>query len=184
MEDITGLIIYLILAIIGVLAGIYRNKNRKRSVIPPPAETPSAETGPEESYKSEYDPFAGIFEEKFEEEYSKAENNIREEEFVDEQPAKEEELIIDQEVKEEDIYKEKYEEGAAVFDETKQVIISDDYSEITDSSISDQELTKDLTVTDQEKTIIGEGDESSEKKSGFDLRKAVIYSEILKRREY
>ena len=67
MEDLKGLIIYIILAIIGVLASIYRNKNKKKSVIRPPLESSSVETEPAESVESEYDPFAGIFEEKVEE---------------------------------------------------------------------------------------------------------------------
>ena len=43
MEDLTGLIIYIILAIIGVLASIYRNKNKKKSVIPRPLESETIE---------------------------------------------------------------------------------------------------------------------------------------------
>jgi len=184
MEDITGLIIYIILAIIGVLAGIYRNKNKKRSVIRPPLESSPVEVEPAESIESEYDPFAGIFNEKVEEEDYGAESEVREEESVAEQITDKEELITGQDVKEEDTYNKRYEEGVAVFDVTKEVLISDEDSEITDSKIADTELSKDISVTEEEKSIIAEHDESSEMKKRFNARKAVIYSEILKRREY
>jgi hypothetical protein len=181
MEDFTGLIIYIILAIIGILAGIYRTKNKQRSALPPPAKS-SAEEEPGGSYESEYDPFAGIFEEKVEEEYLGTENNIEEEELVTEQNADKEELISEQEVTEKDTYNKEYEEGAAVFDKTREVIISDEVSEIKGSEISDTELTKDIFVTEEEEPITYKYDESSEKKKRFDARKAIIYSEILKRK--
>ena len=183
MEDFTGLIIYIILAILGVLASIYRNKNKKKSVIPPSIESSSVEVETAESYKSEYDPFAGIFEEKVEEEDLATENNIKEEELVDEQDINKEELIIE-DVKEKDTNSKGYKEGIAVFDETKEVLISDADAEITGSEISGTELIKDISDKEEEKPIIAEHDESSEKKERFDARRAVIYSEILKRREY
>ena len=184
MEDLTGLIIYIILAIIGVLAGIYRNKNKQKSVLPRPVESSSVEAEAAESFESEYDPFAGIFEEKIEEEDLAAENDIREEEFIAEQDINKEELIIGQEAKEQDTYNKGYEEGEAVFEETKEVLISDVESEITAGEISDTELIKDISLTEEGKPIIAEYDETSKKKEKFDLRKAVIYSEILRRREY
>ena len=184
MEDLTGLIIYIILAIIGILAGIYRNKNKKKSVIRSPLESSPVDAKPAESIESEYDPFAVIFEEKVEEEDYGAENEVKEEEFVAEQITDKEELITGQDVKEEDNYNKEYKEGVAVFDETKEVLNSDQDSEITESEIADTELSKDKYVTEEEKSIIAEHDESSEKKERFNARKAIIYSEILKRREY
>jgi len=184
MEDLTGLIIYIILAIIGVMATIYRNKNKRKSVISAPIESSSVEVEPPENYENEYDPFAGMFEEKVEEEDLATENDIREEELVAEQDINKEELIIGQDVKEEDTYNKGYEEGEAVFDETKEVLISDDDSGITAGEISDTELITDISVTEEGKPIIAEHDKSSEKKERFDARRAIIYSEILNRREY
>jgi hypothetical protein len=184
MEDITGLIIYLILAIIGILAGIYRNKNKTKSVQSPSAQPSSVEVETAESYESEYDPFAGIFDEKSEERDSAPENNIKEEEPFAGQDIGKEELTVEQKVDEEDAYNKEYEEGASVFDETRKVIISDNISEITAGEISNEELTKDIFFTEEEQPITTEQDESSEKKETFDARKAIIYSEIIKRREF
>jgi hypothetical protein len=181
MEDITGLIIYLILAIIGVLAGIYRNKNKTKSVQSPTARPSSVEVEPAESYEREYDPFAGIFDEKSEERNTAPENNIKEEEPYTGQDISKEEPTIEQEVDKEDTYNREYEEGASVFDETSKVIISDNISEITAGEISNEELTKDNVFTEEGQPITTEQDESSEKKERFDARKAIIYSEILKR---
>lgn len=184
MEDFTGLIIYIILAIIGVLAGIYRNKNKPKSVMPPPAQSSSVEVESAESYESEYDPFSGLFNEKSEEKDLVSENDIKEEELFAEQDMNRQELIDEQKVNEKDAYNKECEEGSAVFDETKKVLISDDYSEITDSEISDMELAKDIFFAEEGTSITTDQDESSAKEERFNARKAIIYSEILKRRKF
>lgn len=184
MEDITGLIIYIILAIIGVLASVYRNKNKKKPVIPRPLESETVEAEPAETPESTFDPFAGLFEEKVEEEDLVAEMDIKEEEIIIEENINKEETIAGRDIKEENSLKNEYSEGEAVFKETNEVLISDNDSGITSGEISDTEFVESIFETEKDESIISELDEYSERKEKFDLRKAVIYSEILKRREY
>ncbi|UCH13665.1 MAG: hypothetical protein JSV22_11220 [Bacteroidales bacterium] len=169
MEDLTGLIIYVILAIIGVLASIYRNKNKKKPVITPPIDSETVEAEPAETPESTFDPFAGLFEEQVEEEDMAVEI---------------EETATGQDIEKEESYKNEYQEGAAVSAETNEILISDNESGIISDEISDNEYSNSITETEKYESVIGEEEEYTEKKEEFDLRKAVIYSEILKRREY
>ncbi len=184
MEDLTGLIIYLILAIIGVLAGIYRNKNRRKSVLPTSAGSSSAEVEQAESYERQFDPFAGIFEETLEDEDFTAENNAGEEESVAEQEADKEETVTGQDVSIEGTYNKGYVEGEAVFTETRDVLVSEEDSGIRAGEISDAESIKDIFAEEESASVTTEQDKSPEKKERFNARKAVIYSEILRRKEY
>jgi hypothetical protein len=170
MDDLAGIIIYLIIAVIGILASVYRQKNRHKMVKPPPVPTVPEYAEAEESYETEFDPFAGFFKEK---------PPVPQQEYVTvEQESKVRELAG--EGKAESM---EHAEGEAFFKETKETLISDDvqyespdvfeeikYSEGTHSLIEELDLTK-------------EHSGPTEEKEEFDLRKAVIHSEILTRRE-
>ena len=184
MEDITGLIIYIILAIIGVLAGVYRNKYKKKTAIPPPLESATVEAEQAETPESTFDPFTGLFEEKVEDEDLVAEMEIKEEELIAEENINKEETTAEREIEKKDSYKQEYSEGEAVFNKTNEVLISDGDSGITSDEISDTELIDSISDTERDEYIISDHEEYSEREEKFDLRKAVIYSEILKRREY
>ncbi len=194
MEDITGLIIYIILAIIGVLASVYRNKSKKKAVITKPLESATTEAEPEEIPERTFDPFAGLFEEKLEEEDMTAEIEVNEKDMASDTEVNEEELVEGKNINleetitatgidKEDGYKKEYYEGEAVFEETSRTLISESESGIIDGEISDAEYSESITETEIDSSAIRE-EEDTEKKELFDLRKAVIYSEILKRREY
>ncbi len=170
MEDFVGIIIYLLLAVIGILASVYRQKNRRKAIKPPPVPTAPVNTEVTESYETEYDPFAGFFEEK---------PAVPEQEYV----TAEEESEVQEMTAEEKAESKNHDEGEAVFEETKETFISDDihyespdvfaeveYGEESPNLLEDEDLTKDHPKPPEEK-------------EEFDLKKAIIYSEILKRGE-
>ena len=170
MEDFVGIIIYLLIAVIGILASVYRQKNKRKAVKPPPVPTAPVNTEVSESYETEFDPFAGFFEEK---------PAVPEQEYV----TAEEESEVREMIAEEKAESKNRDEGEAVFKETEETIISDDiqyespdvfakveYGEGSPNLLEDEDLTKDHP-------------KPAEEREEFDLRKAIIYSEILKRRE-
>jgi hypothetical protein len=171
MKDFVGIIIYLLLAVIGILASVYRQKNKRGSVKPPPIPPAPFNTETGGSYETEFDPFAGFF---------------------GEEPAaaKEEYVVAEEESKTEEMLAEKkadnksYVEGEAVFKETERNLISGDTSYESPDVFAEAEYGEGRSVTEEEKPAITDYSESAEKKEEFDLRTAIIYSEILKRNEY
>jgi hypothetical protein len=170
MEDFVGIIIYLLIAVIGILASVYRQKNKRRALKPPPVPTTPVDAEVSESYETESDPFAGFFDEK---------PAVPEQDYV----TAEEENEVREIIAEEKAESKNLDEGEAVFKEIKETLISDDiqyespdvfaeveYGEGSPNLLEDGDLTKDHT-------------KPLEEKEEFDLKKAIIYSEILKRRE-
>jgi len=173
MEDFIGIIIYLLLAVIGILASVYRQKNRQKSVKAPPVESASTpvDMGRAEDYESEFDPFAGLFEEKAT--VTEAEVVVAEDENKTEEVTKEEVVDI-----------KDYFEGEPAFSETKETRISDDLLYELPGIYAETEQEGELTITGEEISAITEHPESEEEIEKFDIKKAIIYSEILKRNEY
>jgi hypothetical protein len=170
MEDIVGIIIYLLLAVIGILASVYRQKNRRKAAKPPPIPTAPVDTEVADSYDTEFDPFAGFFEEKPavpQQEYMTAEEESEVQELQTEEKA--------------DI--KNLDEGEAVFKETKETLISDDVQ------YESPDVFAEVEYGDESASLLEDGDltkdhaKPQEEKEEFDLKKAIIYSEILKRRE-
>lgn len=178
MEDLVGIIIYLIIAVVGVLAGIYRNKQKKRSQLSPPSGKGTVEGRTTESVETEFDPFSGLFEEEeqyLEEEHGKIEEEIKayeQDETGEYYSREEQERTAETEAPAEDIYqKEFFGEGEAAFKETEDAIRSDEIIDI-EQPLSDKEIIR-QEQEDREHKV----DEKE-----FDLKKAIIYSEILKRK--
>ena len=184
MEDLTGLIIYIVIAIIGVLASVYRSKNKKKSVIPPPFKSAPVEAEPAETSEDEFDPFAGLFDEKSGWDGSEAEEDVKEKEFATRKDITAEETYAGKDIKEEESKVKEFNEGEAVFKETDEALISDNDSDITAGQITDEEYVEGIFAIGEEEPLKTEHEKYSEKEEKFDLRQAVIYSEILKRREY
>ncbi len=171
MKDFVGIIIYLLLAVIGILASVYRQKNKQRSVKPPPIPSAPFNTETGESYETEFEPFAGFFGEEpaaTEEKYVVAEEENKTEEILAEEKADNKGFV----------------EGEAVFKETERTLISGDTSYELPDVFAETEYGKGRSVAEEEKPAISDYSESAEKKEEFDLKAAIIYSEILKRNEY
>jgi hypothetical protein len=187
MEDLIGVVIYLILAIIGILAGVYRTKQKKDQT----ASKAPEKAQPVPGVDTDYDPFSGLFEEEEEKDIISVD---KEEEFVAEERTEEfiaeeraEELITEeedktgtiyvaeeQEFKEVADYKKDKIEGEAAFKMTEDVIISE--------SITDED--RQIILTEEEMPLKNEIDKYIKDGDKFDLKKAIIYSEIINRREY
>lgn len=170
MEDIVGIIIYLLLAVIGILAGVYRQKNRQKAAKPPPVPTAPVDTEVAESYETEYDPFAGFFEEK---------PAVQEQEYM----TAEEESEVQELIAEEKADSKNHDEGEAVFEETKVTLISDDVQYESPDVFAEAEYSEESPNLLEEGDLTKVQSKPAEEKEEFDLKKAIIYSEILKRRE-
>ncbi len=176
MDDLAGVLIYLVLAIIGVIAGVYRNKAKREQA----ASKFKGKTQPVTTVNTDYDPFAGLFEED-EEEYLTEEDEEedieeQEEEFMEEEKVEAEKTyVVDKKgLTEKTEYEKGYIEGEAAFKETEEAILSDNGSD--DSEI--------IIKTEKEMPLKLEADEHTLEIKDFDLKKAVIYSEIINRKEY
>lgn len=178
MEDLTGIIIYLIIAVIGVLAGVYRNKQKKDQM----ASKTHAKTQPLPGVDTDYDPFSGLFEEEEEKDIISEEQEVElmAEEQTEKFTAEEEDkagttyMADEQELKETADYREGYIEGEAAFQKTEDVILSD--------SIIDED--EQVTLSEEEIPLNSEIDEYIKDVGKFDLKKAIIYSEIINRKQY
>lgn len=175
MEDLAGVIIYLIIAIIGVLAGVYRNKAKRAQ-----ASAGTQGKAPQEP-AADYDPFSGLFEEdeqeyKFEDKETEELTEEPEEEFIEKERIETEKASVAEEEKpkEAEDYKKEYTEGEAAFKETEEAIIPDS---ITDKSES-------IILKEKEMPLSIEDDLYALNKEDFDLRKAIIYSEIINRKDF
>jgi hypothetical protein len=163
MDDIFGILFYLLLIVIGGLISAYRNKN-KRKMMTPPQSIPQEDPVINETPASGYDPF---------EEFTKKFGlDINE---PVESPEAEPELTlqsgVDSPEKETDT---PIEEGMAVFEDTREIMQSDsepDKEFITHSQISDMKA-GDETQSQSNLNLAG------------NIKQAIIYSEILKRKHF
>jgi hypothetical protein len=168
MEDVVGIIIYLLIAVIGILASVYRQKNRKRAVKPPPVPTAPLDTEVDEGYKTRFDPFAGFFEEKQvvpEQEYMTAEEESEDHKLIAEEKA-------DSKIRN---------EGEAVFEETQETLISDDVQYESPDVFAKAEYGEEAPILLEDLTK--DHLKPPEEREEFDLKDAIIYSEIINRRE-
>ncbi len=175
MEDITGIIIYILIAIVGLLASIYKKKQKRERHLSPPAGSETIYDETSESIGSDFDPFSGIFEEKVKEEYLADEPGKTEEGQMtfEKDEADNEFLMDDQEKAEAETFHQEYIEGEAMFKETEEIIQSDDNIK------EGEQLIKETDILLERKDDEHIGDEKY-----FDLKKAIIYSEIINRREF
>jgi hypothetical protein len=163
MDDIFGILFYILLIVIGGLISAYRNKN-KRKMMTPPLSRPQEDPVIIETPASGYDPF-----EEFTKKFGLDVNEPVE------SPEAETELTVQSDVdsleKEIDTPKE---EGIAVFEDTREIMISDsglDKEFITSSQISDMSA-GDETQSQSNLNLAG------------NIKQAIIYSEILKRKHF
>ena len=163
MEDLVGIVIYVILAIVGVLAGVYRNKQKRDQAASKHTRAGIIDTQPATSVDTDYDPFSGLFEEEQEEEYLADEQDKTGKTYL----AHAEDLEAAED------YPKEHDEGKAMFKETEEVILSDNITG-NDKSI----------YTETEVPLCEEIDDHIKDKIEFDLREAIIYSEIINRKEF
>jgi hypothetical protein len=168
MDDIYGILFYLLIIVLGGIISAYRNKNKRKMRAPTPSR-PSEDSELNEIPASGYDPFE-VLTKKFEFKIDEPEVESVPEPEVTVQP---------EAVSLETSADTPEEEGIAVFEETREVMQSDykeedegqDYNLISRGQISDM-------------------DEGSEfQKQGYfnlagDIKQAIIYSEILKRKHF
>ncbi len=181
-EDLAGVIIYLILAVLGVMAGIYKKKQRSSQATSGNSATVPADTQPKVNVDTDYDPFSGLFDDEPKEELivdeSKEEFIVNKQEteyFIEESEQEGEKYTVDErEIEDEETYGKEYEEGEAVFKETKEIILSDKINDDSRASIFE----------DTEIPLNSEIDEHITDKKDFNLRDAIIYSEIINRKEF
>lgn len=163
MDDIYGILFYILLLVLGGLASAYRNKNKKKTSGNP---RPGPKFGPvfEEMPGPLTDPF---------------------EEFVkrfraDDQPAevvteKEEEIMNDGNVVSlETIINKPEEEGTPVFEETMEAMMSDE--EEMDNPITQSQISDSIRFDDVE--------HHGYPNLKSNIKQAIIYSEILKRKQF
>jgi hypothetical protein len=170
MEDVVGIIIYLLLAVIGILASVYRQKNRRKAAKPPPIPAASVDTEVTDSHETEFDPFAGFFEEK---------PAVPQQEYM----TAEEESEVQEPIAEEKADSKNLDEGEAVFEETKETLISDDVQYESPDIFAEVEYGDESPNFLEDEDLTKEHSKPPEERAEFDLKKAIIYSEILKRRE-
>jgi len=153
------IVIYVILMVAGLAASAYRNYMKKKGQQQKmPGE--AMPDFPESAFDTVYDS------EESSEEEAYNDSSIAVEFIEPEEPEKEPELLLS----EQKLVKEKIaSEGEAVFESTKNEMLAEDYLESQRKDLSDS----------FEYDYNKESDES-EDSEGFDLKKAVIYSEIMK----
>jgi hypothetical protein len=188
MDDITQLIIYILIGVIGLLASAFRNKQKRRaqsSRIPG-----DIITGPMPDVQPDLGPLAEIFGFPDASVLKPAEIGVPKEPSIEDDGyrVEEEGLLLDNPVLETErpaIAIEKVEqamekvayEGMPAFKSTEETLISDS---ITDSAITDSEgIYESISASEIKGVEEGEGNIENE---GINWRKAVIYSEILQRR--
>jgi len=188
MDDIIELIIYIAIGVIGLLAGAYRNKQKRQSQQNRMPRDIMANPMPE--VQPDLGPLAEIFgipeiiapapvhvPEKKEQGVEEEGYRVEEKGFLVERTGIDAETQADT-VEKEGLNAEKFSaEGMPVFKTTKTVMLSDS---ITDNAITDSEGIYDTISASEIKSL--EDVEEFIDNEKINWRKAVIYSEILKRR--
>ena len=168
MDDIFGILFYVLIIVLGGIISAYRNKSKKKMMKTSPAK-PQEDSSLDEIPGSGFDPFE-VLTKKFEFEVGEPVVNSETEPEVTLQP---------EAVSLETAADKPEEEGRAVFEETREYMQSDygeedtvkDYNEITNGQISDMDANDDY----QKQSYINLTD---------DIKLAIIYSEILKRKHF
>lgn len=168
MDDIFGILFYILIIVLGAIISAYRNKSKRKMMKTAPAK-PQEDSSLDEIPASGYDPFE-VLTKRFEFEVN--------EQVVNSEP--EPEVIMQPEaVSLETAVDTSEEEGITVFEETREVMQPDDgeedteqeYDQITSGQISDMDANGEF----QKQSYINLAD---------DIKQAIIYSEILKRQHF
>ena len=168
MDDIFGILFYVLIIVVGGIISAYRNKSKKKMIKAAPAK-PQEDSSLNEIPASGYDPFE-VLTKRFDFEINQPVVNSEPEPEVTEQPE-----VVSQEI----IADTPEEEGIAAFEETREVMQSDygeedtgkDYNQITNGQISDMNADDEF----QKQSYIN---------LAADIKQAIIYSEILKRQHF
>ncbi|MBN2350106.1 MAG: hypothetical protein JXJ22_14800 [Bacteroidales bacterium] len=171
MEDSVETIIYIVITIIAIVASVYRNKAKKEQTAPKNIFFPDLEMDTEPEYEQQR--------ENPTEEYLSPLEEI----LLGKQPEpeiyKEPEIISEPESKQI--------EGEAVFEETKNLLISDDISHEGSAEVSAEEsgdMSEEISKYKFYDYNAIKDTEEDVTERDFDLKKAVIYSEILNRKYF
>ncbi|MBN2213190.1 MAG: hypothetical protein JW723_03010 [Bacteroidales bacterium] len=167
MEDFWGLLFYIAIIVLGGLAGAYRNKKKRKMMVPPLTKS-QEEPEIDEAPLPGFDPFE--------------EFNERIEFKTEEQPEEEKaeskhepEITFQTDVVSlETMVKTPEEEGIAAFEETREIIQSD--------SLQDEDMIAEGQISDQE--IKDEIYQNTDLDLPANIREGIIYSEILKRKHF
>ena len=167
MEDIVPILIYVIIIAVGGILSASRSKAKRKSTGSKPF-SPSPSEGRQEK---RFDPFEELFRQ-FEQEPGQTPS------FAPEPPAPTDEeysTVQDKQSLEAPVI-ELHEEGIPAFEETEKSILSNDHMEMESDSITSSQIGDAIS------------DNESNSESGElifdDARKAIIYSEILKRQHF
>jgi hypothetical protein len=190
VDDIVELIIYLALGVIALLVSAYRNKQRRQAQSGRIPGTNTSQSRPD--VRPDLGPLAEILgipelanpepepvsdQENREQNIRKEDMLVEEEEFMFERSG----FDVEQQpslLEKEGLEMEKTEyEGTPVFDSTKETLVSDS---ITDTSITN---VSEIYIPISNSEIKGEEISDDVMGDKIDWKKAVIYSEILKRRQ-
>ena len=177
--DIIQIIVIIILLVVSSLAGALKKKKKPENVPGGPA----GDQPPEEKKFEGFDPFKELFDQVGGSSPEPEPEPVFEEEEIElqaEQTLLEEREAILESIPSEPEGASKLEtipeeEGVPVFQKTRDELISDDIDLISDtSSIFNTEISD----------TIGKEEESNEIISEFDLKRGIIYHEILKRKHF
>ena len=168
MDDIFGILFYILIIVLGAIISAYRNKSKRKMMKTAPAK-PQEDSSLGKIPVSGYDPFE-VLTKRFEFKVN--------EQVVNSEP--EPEVIMQTEaVSLETAVDAPEEEGITVNEETREVMQSDDGEEDTEQEY-DQITSGQISDIDAD----GEFQKQSYINLADDIKQAIIYSEILKRQHF